>query len=65
LALRVENPRPTPVLLDPKAKIKLTSTTQRSRLSITPKSRPIEQINNRNKLITCKPKQYNGGGVES
>jgi hypothetical protein len=33
---------PTLVLLDPKARIMLTSTTQRFGLSITPKSRPIE-----------------------
>jgi hypothetical protein len=42
MTLRVENPRPTLVLLDPKVRIMLTSTTQRSGLSITPKSRPIE-----------------------
>jgi hypothetical protein len=42
LTLRAKNPRPTLVLLDPKAKIMLTSTTQISGPSITPKSRPIE-----------------------
>jgi hypothetical protein len=40
--LRAENLRPILVFLDPKARIMLTSTTQRSGLSITPKGRPIE-----------------------
>jgi hypothetical protein len=40
--LRAENLRPILVFLDLKARIMLTSTTQRSGLSITPKSMPIE-----------------------
>jgi hypothetical protein len=42
LTLRAENPRPTLILLDPKAKIIFTSPTQRSEPNITPKSRPIK-----------------------
>jgi hypothetical protein len=43
LALKVENPKPTLVLLDPKARIKFMSTTQRFGPSITLKSRLIEK----------------------
>jgi hypothetical protein len=42
LLLRAENPRLTLVILDLKAKIMLTSTTQKSGPNITPKSRSIE-----------------------
>jgi hypothetical protein len=42
LTLRARNPRPTLVLLDLKARIAFTSTTQRSGPSITPQSRLIE-----------------------
>jgi hypothetical protein len=38
LTLKVENPRPTLVLLDSKARIMFTSTTQRSGPSITQKA---------------------------
>jgi hypothetical protein len=55
LTLRVENPRPTLVLLDPKARITFTSTTQRFGLSITHKSRLIET-----RLITSKNKKNTG-----
>jgi hypothetical protein len=53
--LRVENPRPTLVLLDPKARITFTSTTQTSGPSITPQSRPIETG-----LITSKNNKNTG-----
>jgi hypothetical protein len=53
--LRARNPRPTLVLLDPKARITFTSTTQRSGPSITPQSRLIET-----RLITSKNNKNTG-----
>jgi hypothetical protein len=55
LTLRARNLRPTLVLLDPKARITFTSTTQRSGLSITPQSRLIET-----RLITSKNNKNTG-----
>jgi hypothetical protein len=49
LTLRAENPRPTLILLNPKARIMLTSITQRFGPNITLKSKPIEI-----RLITSK-----------
>jgi hypothetical protein len=74
LTLRAENLRPTLVLLDPKAKIMFTSTTQRYRPNITPKSRPIETglITSKKqskykeiKPIVCKQNPYTEGRIRS
>jgi hypothetical protein len=55
LTLRVRNPRPTLVLLDPKARITFISTTQISGSSITPQSRLIDT-----RLITSKNEKNTG-----
>jgi hypothetical protein len=50
---------PTLVLLDPKARITFTSTTQKSGPSITPQSRLIET-----RLITSKNKKIQGNKTD-